>query len=77
MTNFNNLGTCTLLDGSCYAQDVKDYVIPFVNQHFNVSANPDQRAFAGRSVRAAASVPGAACFGLDSNRVIVDTRVEV
>jgi enterochelin esterase-like enzyme len=49
MTNFNNLGTCTLLDGSCYAQDVKDYVIPFVNKHFNVSAIPDQRAFAGLS----------------------------
>lgn len=27
MTDFNNLGSCTLLDPTCYAQDVKDYVI--------------------------------------------------
>ena len=34
---------------SCYAQDVRDCVIPFVNKHFNVSADPAQRAFAGLS----------------------------
>ena len=50
MTDFNNLGTCSLFDGSCYATDVQDYVIPFVNAHFNVSANPDERAFAGLSL---------------------------
>ena len=50
MTDFNNLGTCTIFDATCYALDVKDYVIPFVNAHFNVSRNPDKRAFAGLSL---------------------------
>jgi len=50
MTDFNNLGTCSLFDGSCYATDLQDYVIPFVNAHFNVSHNPDERAFAGLSL---------------------------
>jgi enterochelin esterase-like enzyme len=50
MTDFNNLGTCTTFDATCYALDVKDYVIPFVNAHFNVSHNPDMRAFAGLSL---------------------------
>jgi enterochelin esterase-like enzyme len=49
MTNFNNLG-CTFFDASCYALDVKNYVIPYVNAHFNVSQNPDERAFAGLSL---------------------------
>jgi enterochelin esterase-like enzyme len=50
MTDFNNLGTCAIFDGSCYATDLKDNVIPFVNSHFNVSTDPDQRAFAGLSL---------------------------
>lgn len=50
MTDFNNLGTCTIFDATCYALDVKDYVIPVVNAHFNVSQNPDKRAFAGLSL---------------------------
>jgi enterochelin esterase-like enzyme len=50
MTDFNNLGTCTLFDGSCYATDVSNYVIPYVNAHYNVSQNPDDRAFAGLSL---------------------------
>jgi enterochelin esterase-like enzyme len=50
MTNFNNLGSCTGFDASCYALDVKDYVIPYVNAHFDVSQNPDDRAFAGLSL---------------------------
>lgn len=44
------LGTCTAFDASCYALDVKDNVIPFVDAHFNVSQNPDDRAFAGLSL---------------------------
>lgn len=50
MTDFNNLGTCGFFDASCYATDVSNYVIPFVNSHFNVSQDPDQRAFAGLSL---------------------------
>jgi enterochelin esterase-like enzyme len=50
MTNFNNLDGCTFFDASCYANDVSNYVIPFVNSHFNVAQNPDQRAFAGLSL---------------------------
>jgi enterochelin esterase-like enzyme len=50
MTDFNNLGSCAIFDASCYATDVSQYVIPFVNSHFNVSRDPDQRAFAGLSL---------------------------
>ncbi len=54
MTDFNNLGTCNLFppdeDASCYALDVSKYVIPYVNAHYNVSQNPDDRAFAGLSL---------------------------
>jgi enterochelin esterase-like enzyme len=39
-----------LFDGSCYAKEVQDYVIPFVNAHFNVSHNPGERTFAGLSL---------------------------
>ena len=41
MTDFNNLGTCSLFDGSCYATDVSNYVIPYVDAHYNVSHNAD------------------------------------
>jgi enterochelin esterase-like enzyme len=50
MTDFNNLGSCAIFDGSCYAQDVSQNVIPFVEAHFNVSHNGDDRAFAGLSL---------------------------
>jgi enterochelin esterase-like enzyme len=50
MTDFNNLGTCSLFDGSCYALDVSNYVIPYVDAHYNVSHNADDRAFAGLSL---------------------------
>ena len=50
MTDFNNLGTCALFDGSCYALDVSKYVIPFVEAHYNVSHNASDRAFAGLSL---------------------------
>ena len=50
MTDFNNLDGCTFFDASCYATDLSNYVIPFVNSHFNVSHDPDQRAFAGLSL---------------------------
>ena len=50
MTDFNNLGSCAIFDGSCYAQDVSQNVIPFVEAHFNVSHNSDDRAFAGLSL---------------------------
>jgi len=49
MTNFNNLGTCTGQDVSCYATDVREYVIPFVESHYNVSTKAGDRAFAGLS----------------------------
>ncbi len=50
MTDFNNLGTCTLFDGSCYALDVSNYVIPFVESHYDVSHAANDRAFAGLSL---------------------------
>lgn len=50
MTDFNNLGSCSLFDGSCYALDVSNYVIPYVEAHYNVSHNADDRAFAGLSL---------------------------
>jgi len=50
MTDFNNLGTCAIFDASCYATDVSNNVIPYVNAHYNVSRNPDDRAFAGLSL---------------------------
>ena len=50
MTNFNNLGSCTIFDGSCYATDVTQNVIPFVQAHFNVSHAANDRAFAGLSL---------------------------
>jgi enterochelin esterase-like enzyme len=50
MTNFNNLGTCALFDGSCYANDLANYVIPYVDAHYNVSRNASDRAFAGLSL---------------------------
>jgi enterochelin esterase-like enzyme len=50
MTDFNNLDSCAIFDASCYATDLSDYVIPFVNSHFNVSHDPDERAFAGLSL---------------------------
>ncbi|HZC53035.1 MAG TPA: alpha/beta hydrolase-fold protein, partial [Mycobacterium sp.] len=49
MTDFNNLGSCDRNDPSCYALDVTNYVIPFVEAHFNVSHNGDDRAFGGLS----------------------------
>lgn len=53
MTNFNNLGTCTGQDVSCYDTDLRNYVLPYVQAHFNVSDDPAQRAFAGLSAGAA------------------------
>jgi enterochelin esterase-like enzyme len=50
MTDFNNLDGCAIFDATCYATDLSNYVIPFVNSHFNVSQDPDQRAFAGLSL---------------------------
>ncbi|HZE05512.1 MAG TPA: alpha/beta hydrolase-fold protein, partial [Solirubrobacteraceae bacterium] len=53
MTNFNNLGSCSLFpgfDGSCYATDLSNYVVPYVEAHYNVSHNPGDRAFAGLSL---------------------------
>ncbi|HUA05182.1 MAG TPA: alpha/beta hydrolase-fold protein [Solirubrobacteraceae bacterium] len=54
MTDFNNLGSCNLFppteDASCYAQDVSNYVIPYVNAHYNVSPDANDRAFAGLSL---------------------------
>jgi len=53
MTDFNNLGSCSLFpgfDGSCYATDVTNYVIPYVEAHYNVSDNAEDRAFAGLSL---------------------------
>jgi enterochelin esterase-like enzyme len=49
MTDFNNLG-CAIFDPTCYATDLSNHVIPFVNSHFNVSQSPDDRAFAGLSL---------------------------
>lgn len=49
MTNFNNLGTCTGQDVSCYATDLRNYVLPYVSTHYNVSDDQSQRAFAGLS----------------------------
>ena len=54
MTDFNNLGSCNLFppaeDASCYATDVSSYVIPYVNAHYNVSTDANDRAFAGLSL---------------------------
>jgi Putative esterase len=54
MTDFNNLGSCNLFppdeDASCYAADVSNYVIPYVNAHYNVSTDANDRAFAGLSL---------------------------
>ena len=54
MTDFNNLGSCNLFppdeDASCYATDVSNYVIPYVNAHYNVSTDANDRAFAGLSL---------------------------
>jgi enterochelin esterase-like enzyme len=54
MTDFNNLGSCNLFppdeDASCYATDVSNYVIPYVNAHYNVSTYANDRAFAGLSL---------------------------
>ena len=54
MTDFNNLGSCNLFppaeDASCYAKDVSSYVIPYVDAHYNVSPNANDRAFAGLSL---------------------------
>lgn len=49
MPNFNNLGSCTNQDLSCYATDLRDYLLPYVNEHYNVSDDLAQRAFAGLS----------------------------
>jgi enterochelin esterase-like enzyme len=49
MTDFNNLG-CAIFDPTCYATDLSNHVIPFMNSHFNVSQSPDDRAFAGLSL---------------------------
>jgi enterochelin esterase-like enzyme len=50
MTNFNNLGTRAVFDGSCYATDLTNYVIPYVEAHYNVSRNASDCAFAGLSL---------------------------
>jgi enterochelin esterase-like enzyme len=53
MTDFNSLGTCSVLpgfDASCYAKDVSSYVIPYVDAHYNVSRDANERAFAGLSL---------------------------
>jgi enterochelin esterase-like enzyme len=54
MTDFNNLGSCNLFppdeDASCYAADVLNYVIRYVNAHYNVSTDANDRAFAGLSL---------------------------
>ena len=50
MTDFNNLGTCSIFDGSCYALDITHYVIPYVEAHYNVSDSASDRAFAGLSL---------------------------
>ncbi|HZC53032.1 MAG TPA: Ig-like domain repeat protein, partial [Mycobacterium sp.] len=49
MTNFNNLGTCTGQDSSCYRQDVTNFVIPYVEAHYDVSHSANDRAYAGLS----------------------------
>ncbi|MGD0704576.1 MAG: hypothetical protein ABSA02_32385 [Trebonia sp.] len=60
MTNFNNLGTCTAFDASCYALDVKDYVITFVNAQLatwplQVGKVPAMGVAVGAEVRLAVS----------------------
>jgi enterochelin esterase-like enzyme len=45
MTNFNGLPNGV----AGYSTDVIDNVIPYVEAHYNVSANPDERAIAGLS----------------------------
>lgn len=49
MTNFNNLG-CSAFQSTCYAADLKDNVIPFVEQNYHVSTDPADRAFGGLSL---------------------------
>jgi hypothetical protein len=49
MTDFNNLGTCDRNDASCYANSVVNYVLPFVEAHYNVSHSASDRAFGGMS----------------------------
>ena len=49
MTDFNGLSACTLGSVACYASDVANYVIPYVQSHFNVSGNANDRAFGGLS----------------------------
>jgi enterochelin esterase-like enzyme len=49
MTDFNNLGTCTGQDVSCYQTDINDYVVPYVQTHYDVSKSPSDMAFGGLS----------------------------
>ncbi len=49
MTNFNDLG-CSAFESTCYAADLTENVIPFVEQHYHVSTDPADRAFAGLSL---------------------------
>ena len=49
MTNFNGLSCSGQSSEACYATDLTSNVIPYVQSHYNVSANADARAFAGLS----------------------------
>ena len=44
-TNFNGLA-----GDAGYAEDVRENVIPFIEQEYNVSASPEDRAFGGQSL---------------------------
>ena len=49
MTNFNNLTCAGETSQACYATDLTNNVIPYVQSQYNVSANANARAFAGLS----------------------------
>jgi enterochelin esterase-like enzyme len=49
MTDFNNLSCTGQSSEACYATDLVNNVIPYVQSHYNVSTNANARAFAGLS----------------------------
>jgi enterochelin esterase-like enzyme len=50
MTNFNDLGDGNVFDPTAYREDLLYNVIPYVEAHYNVSHNANDRAFGGLSL---------------------------
>lgn len=55
-TNFNGLGVDSLVLSTSYGHDMVENVIPFVEDHFNVSTEANDRAFAGLSLGGARAI---------------------